>query len=69
MATRFQFKLTIETKTQVGELIFSYQQLQEIHRMIRPHNAKASTLFPQFKIWAPYVSQPKASDMEKFRQV
>jgi hypothetical protein len=68
-ATRFDFQIKIKTKNQEAERELIYDQLREIDRVLKPHNAEASSLFPVFQLWADLPDQPQTEDLERFKQV
>jgi hypothetical protein len=67
-ASRFNFRIRIETKTQEGEREMTYEHLRKIHLAIKPHNPTAASLFPRFKMWKA-ISRPRSLDLERFQQV
>jgi hypothetical protein len=69
-ASRWKFRIKIKTSLHEEEQReMSYEQLREIHRAVKPHNARAAALFPVFKMWASWLDQPKALDLERFAEV
>jgi hypothetical protein len=68
-ATRFDFRIKIKTKNQEAEQEIDYDQLREMDRVLQPHNAEASDVFPRFQMWSSLLDQPKTEDLKKFEQV
>jgi hypothetical protein len=69
-ATRYDFRIKIKTSNQDGEQEIDYGQLREIDRVLQPHNAEASGLFPRFKMWSRLlINQPQTEDLKKLEQV
>jgi hypothetical protein len=69
-ATRYDFRIKIKTSNQEAEQEIDYDQLREINRVLQPHNAEASALFPQFKMWSSmWLNQPQTEDLKKLEQV
>jgi hypothetical protein len=68
-ATRFDFRIKIKTKNQEAEQEIDYDQLREMDRVLQPHNAEASDVFPRIQMWSSLLDQPKTEDLKKFEQV
>jgi hypothetical protein len=63
----FNFRIKIKANHQEDERIISYEQLREIHQVLKPYNIKACHIFPRFKLTI--IFQPQNLDLERFRKV
>jgi hypothetical protein len=67
--TPFNFISKIETSNQVAERNLKYEEMQEINRVLKPHNVKAAGIFPRFKMWLGFSEQPQEKHFAIFQQV